>query len=75
MGRPDPDGTSTLVAGHLIHIFRNGDWEVWVNCEDQNFSGLCVGTGSTRDEAVAEAVTALEAIVELLQRPFSEARS
>ncbi len=62
---------AVLVEGHLVHVFQeNGrHWQVWVNTEDLEFTGLCVGTGETRDEAIAVAVKALEAIVEHLQSP------
>lgn len=59
-----------LVDGHLLHIFKRDDeWDIWLNTEDLCFTGLCIGTGKTRDEAVAQAVRALEAAVEELQKP------
>lgn len=61
---------SIEVAGHLLHVAKmNAGWEVWVNCEDMDFTGLCVGVGDTAKEAVQEAVTTLEAIVDRLQGP------
>ena len=61
---------SVLIENHLVHVLKSGgDWEVWVNCEDADFTGLCVGVGSTRDLAVGQAVKALEAVVEFLQSP------
>lgn len=61
---------SVLVEDHLLHVCEMGDgWEVWINCEDADFTGLCVGWGATRDDAVARAVRALEAVVEKLQGP------
>lgn len=61
---------SVLVAGHLLHVCQMGStWEVWLNCEDTEFTGLCVSVGVTRDAAIAEAVRVFEAVVEKLQEP------
>jgi hypothetical protein len=57
-------------AGNRVHVFeRDGEWDVWLNTEDMDFTGLCIGSGETREAAVADAVAALEAAVEILQRP------
>lgn len=57
------------VKGHLLHVFqRDGEWNVWLNTEDMCFTGLCIGIGASRDEAVRQAVAALEAATEVLQR-------
>lgn len=61
---------SVLVKGHLVHVYeQDGQWAVWLNCEDCEFTGLCIGIGPTRDAAVQQAVTALEAVTEFLQGP------
>lgn len=58
---------SVLIEGHLVHVCLNADeWEVWINCEDMDFTGLCIGVGLTRDIALKEALRALESIVEHL---------
>lgn len=36
------------------------DFEVWLNTETQDFDGLCIGCGPTREAAIADAATALE---------------
>lgn len=57
------------VNGCPIHIFKDTDdreWQVWWNL-DTKFSGQCIGAGATRQEAVQNAVTDLEAITEALQ--------
>jgi len=57
---------------NVLHIaqHRNGGWAVWLNSEiGDDYSGLCIGCGQTRDEAVSNAVGALEAAVEALQQP------
>jgi hypothetical protein len=61
----------TLIEGHLVHVCQWGcdDWQVWLNTEVADFDGLCIGSGSTRDEALAVAVKALEAVVDFLQQP------
>jgi hypothetical protein len=67
--RQTDDYPAVLVDGHLVHVFEEGhDWEVWLNCEDSTFSGLCIGVGLTRDAAVRQAVAALEAVVAHLQK-------
>lgn len=61
---------SELVEGHLVHVCEiGGEWEVWLNCEDADFTGVCIGVGDTRDEAVAQAVKVLEAAAAHLQQP------
>ncbi len=61
---------SVLIERHLLHVYeQGGEWHVWLNCEDMDFTGLCLGLGATRDEAVEQAVQALEAITEKLQGP------
>lgn len=61
---------SVQVDDCSLHIFEmRGEWEVWLNNEDHDFTGLCVSIGTTRDEAIATAVRILEAAVEELQKP------
>jgi len=53
------------IAGHGVHIaqrFEN-QWTVWLNTELQDYDGLCIGCGDTRQEAVTQAVMTLEAVV------------
>jgi len=61
---------SVLVRGHLLHVFEiGGRWDVWLNCEDANFTGVCIAADhETRDGAVAEAVGVLEAVTAVLQQ-------
>lgn len=71
--RATVDYPSVRVEGCSIHVCEmggpGGDWEVWLNNEDHDFTGLCLSVGKTRDKAVADAVTALQAAVERLQGP------
>jgi hypothetical protein len=61
---------SVLVAGHLLHVFETrGEWEVWLNTEDADFTGLCVSVAATRQDAIANAVRVFEAATEALQQP------
>jgi hypothetical protein len=57
--------------GGAIHICdRHGEWQVWLNTEARHdFSGLAIGSGATRAEAVRTAVETLERAVEVLQGP------
>lgn len=51
-----------LGTGQRLHVcYVGGGWEVWLNRASVDFDGLVIGTGETRDEAIAEAVRALEA--------------
>lgn len=60
---------AVLVEGHLLHVFEeSGEWHVWVNTEDMEFTGLCIGVGDTRDAAVAQAVAVCEAVAAELQK-------
>ncbi len=66
---------SQLVGdGHVsIHIFEvDGEWQVWLNNQSEDFTGLCVCVGSTRDEAVAQAVAIFESVTDHLQQPESK---
>ena len=60
-----------LATGQLLHVFKEGGrWSVWLNCEDADFTGICVAADHcSRDAAIAEAVRVFEAAVEELQKP------
>lgn len=59
---------SIPVEGCALHVFGlEGGWQVWLNTEVQDFDGLCIGTGTSRNGAIAEARKVLEACVEVLQ--------
>lgn len=59
---------SVLIAGHLVHLScKDGEWELWINCEDADFTGVCIGVGQTRDEALAMGIRVIEAIGAHLQ--------
>lgn len=64
---------SVLVADDVfgLHVFETGgEWQVWLNCEYHDFTGLCVSVGRNRDQAVAAAVAVLEAtLIELQKAP------
>lgn len=56
-----------LPCGKQVHIieFITGDWQVWLNKAD-DFDGLCIGNGPTREAAIADASTALEQVLQKL---------
>lgn len=61
---------AVLVNGHLVHVFEEyGQWKVWLNTEDMEFTGLCIAVAETRDQAVAQAVAVCEAVAAHLQNP------
>lgn len=56
--------------GASLHVCMMGEeWQVWLNCEQSEFTGLCVSIGLTRQAAVTDAVRILEAAVDALQEP------
>jgi len=66
--RASRDEPSVLVEGALVHVCEmSGDYEVWINCEDADFTGLCIAAAPFRYEAIAEAVKTLRAIVRHLE--------
>jgi hypothetical protein len=65
---------SVPVGGCSLHVCQyDGEWQVWLNTCDADFTGLCVSVGRTRDIAIAEAVATLEAAVDVLQQPAPDA--
>jgi hypothetical protein len=60
-----------LGKGHRLHVceVEEQDWEVWLNTEVQDFDGLCIAAGKTRQEAVTAAVEVLELALDALQQP------
>ena len=57
-----------LEAGAGLHVcLLGGGWEVWLNTEDADFTGLCLSVQPTREEAVAEAVTVLKQAIAALK--------
>jgi hypothetical protein len=68
-------GLTCLGTEPCLHVFHEGDWQVWLNpYRFGHPDGLCVGTGDTRDEAVANAVKTLEEMTALLQQPWPKSR-
>lgn len=58
----------------MITVLRDGsDWNVWIALDDgttpPSGPSFIIGSGATRDEAVAEAVKDLEAATDQLQQP------
>lgn len=55
------DDTELEVFGYRLHITNHdawgetGAWEVWLNTEVQQFDGLCIGYGLTREQALIDA--------------------
>lgn len=58
-----------LPTGQSLHVHcHNGEWDVWLNCEESTFTGLCIVAGApTREEAVRMAVAVFEAAEAELQ--------
>lgn len=60
-------------CGHALHVFQepgDGAWFVWLNTEVEDFDGLILGYGDTREAAVASSLEALEKLEDLLQSPL-----
>jgi hypothetical protein len=67
-------------GGHDLRVFYDDTlthtWEVWLEPMDGSDDGVCLGDGKTRDEAVGDAVNALEAALAKLQEtPSPEAEA
>ena len=64
------------VQGYKLQIGTEdcfgSDWTVWLNTEVDDYDGICIGAGDSRDAAVADAVKVLKAAVEALQAPPRE---
>jgi hypothetical protein len=67
---------SVEVEGYGVHVCQiesdreiGGPWGVWLNTEVADFDGICLGVGTTRNEAVGKAVKLLEAVTDFLQGP------
>lgn len=54
---------------HVYQDAHSGEWSVWLNTGISDNDGLCIGHGSTRDEAVADAVNVVEWAEGELQGP------
>ena len=55
---------------HVVHTFRDeddGEWNVWLNTEVADFDGICLASGTNRDEARASARDALQQALEALK--------
>lgn len=54
-----------------LHIFeeRDGGFRVWINTGVADFDGICIGTGLTYDQAIADAVEVVEWMESMLQGP------
>lgn len=64
-----------LPTGQRLHVFRmrgGEEWEIWINFEGSDFTGLCVSVAKTRLEAVTEAIKVFSAAIVELQKPFHE---
>lgn len=58
---------SVPVDGCSLHVFETrGEWEVWLNNEDHDFTGLCVCVGPSRAHAITEARRMLNAVLVVL---------
>lgn len=47
-------------AGQFVHVDGDGGW-VWLDTEVQLHDGICVGVGSDRETALADAKASLQA--------------
>src|SRR5262245_48001637 len=59
------------IEGNTLHIKGNDDpaddYEIWINTNDADYDGVCIGGGSTLAEAHAEAVKVLEGCLRVLR--------
>jgi uncharacterized lipoprotein YmbA len=57
--------------GNRLHVLSEtaNDFQVWLNTDVQDFDGLCIGYGPSRETAVANAVAMLEDALVKLRPP------
>ena len=57
-------------TNHSLHITESeAGFSIWLNLHDIDYSGLCVGNGETRSEAVQAAISTLQTCIDVLERP------
>lgn len=57
-------------ANHSLHVVESEvGFSIWLNLHDIDYSGLCVGTGETRSQAVQAAISTLQTCIDVLERP------
>lgn len=62
---------SVSVADCSLHVCRMGDeWELWLNNQHEDFTGLCAAAAPTREEVIAEAIRVFEAALAELRKPL-----
>jgi hypothetical protein len=67
---PDDGDERIPLDGRVLHAAkRDGFYEVWLNTEAGDFDGIHIGEGTTRNDAVADAVATLEKATAALQQP------
>lgn len=59
----------SVPVGHgSLHVCNyDGDWQIWLNCEDSEFTGLCLASCVSKQAALTEATATLEAALDALQ--------
>ncbi len=64
-----------IADSHRLHTFQEADghWAVWLNTEVDDFDGLCIATGETREAVTAQAIRVLESALEELRKPLVNA--
>jgi len=68
------------IKGHRLHVATETDQAateidqaaVWLNTEEEDYDGLCIGCGETRQKAIDMAVATLEAVIVQLKVPPAE---
>ena len=57
------------LGSNKLHIVSEqpNDFTVWLNTEVQDFDGLCIGCGNSREAAVMDAIDVLETGVQALK--------
>lgn len=63
------------IEGYKMVIHGNeGEplWEVWLNTDESDFDGLCIGSGTTRELAVEYAIATLSPALNWLQNALEE---
>jgi hypothetical protein len=56
------------VSGLTLHIIEGyGEVEIWLDPSTQNYEGVCIGGGVSREDAITDTIAGLEDAVRALK--------
>lgn len=61
------------LEGYKVQIVGGeGDWEVWLNTDESDFDGLCIGWDVSRELAIQHAIATLSPALRWLENTLEE---